>query len=293
MKYAILADVHANLEALTAVMGRVRAVGVDQIVCLGDIVGYYADPEACIEIIRDCGAACVAGNHDRVAAGLKEPEGFSETARRSILWTRDRLGADAVRYLRDLPLVRTLPPAGAARDAGGGAGQQGAGAGAVRPFLAVHAALHPRPNEDVRLESQAEARASFDVLASDFPGVNLCFFGHTHRPASYRRKGGAVDAAPTAAGVPLTLDADALYLVNPGSVGRPRDGDPRAAFLIYDAERRVVLRERVQYDRAARDRKAERAGLVRRSGILRRSARRIVNWVNAGAGGIGAGRGGG
>src|SRR5205807_419709 len=98
MRYAIVSDIHANLEALTSVLERIDAEAVDQIVCLGDLVGYFADPSKCLTIIRDRGVRCIAGNHDRVAAGIKPPTDFWPTAKRAIEWTRTRLTTNDVRF---------------------------------------------------------------------------------------------------------------------------------------------------------------------------------------------------
>jgi hypothetical protein len=129
MTYAVLSDVHANLEALQAVLAAARNEGVDRILCLGDLVGYHANPNEVLERLRIDGVHCLSGNHDQVAIGRKEPLRFSRPARRAILWTRQALSGENRDWLGGLPCF----------DRGGG------------PFLMVHAALHPEPNDETYL----------------------------------------------------------------------------------------------------------------------------------------------
>lgn len=234
MLYAVLSDVHASLEALSAVLADARAAGAQSLVCCGDIVGYHADPEACIDLLRARGVACVAGNHDRVAAGLCEPEGFGPAAARAALWTRRRLSADHRAFLASLPLARVIDGR----------------------FLLVHAALHPSPNADLHLSSAARLRRSIEPLGDGRFGVRLAFFGHTHRALVHDARG----ALPL--GETMQLPDGRALLVNPGSVGQPRDGDPRAAYALYDADARRLSLRRVPFDRRATLAAAARAGLA-------------------------------
>ena len=236
MRYAILSDVHANLEALTAVLEDARARGAERIVCAGDLVGYHADPEACVALLRARDAVCVAGNHDRVAAGLADPRDFGDLARRTAGWTRDHLGDESRAFLGSLPIARVVD----AR------------------FLLVHGALHPRPNADLHLSSSARVRRSIEALEGGPHGVRLAFFGHTHRAAVHGRRA----SARAVEGGTVQLFVGEACLVNPGSVGQPRDGDPRAAYAIFDAEARAVSFVRVPFDRDACLAKAARAGLL-------------------------------
>ena len=142
MRYAVLADVHANLEALEAALAAASAEGAERVICAGDIVGYHADPEACVERLRAASAVCVAGNHDRVAAGLAGPEGFGPAARRAALWTRARLSPASRAFLASLPLARVVDGR----------------------FLVVHGALHPAPNADLHLSSDARVARSIQAL---------------------------------------------------------------------------------------------------------------------------------
>jgi predicted phosphodiesterase len=255
MKYAVLSDVHANLEALDAVLAAARAAGVDRVVCLGDLTGYHADPNACIDRLREEGVLCVAGNHDRVATGAEDAVHFTGTARRAILWTRGQLTRERRRFLAGLPLTSVVD------------GQ----------ILLFHAALHPVVNTSVYLTTRERVARTFEVFLRS--GLRLAFFGHTHHPLAYARRDGAlrVHTAPD-----LPLDPGAYYLVNPGSVGQSRDADPRASFLLADTERRSVRFCRVEYDRAACMAKAARAGLLDPEPQRGRSLRRLGAFTNRG-----------
>jgi predicted phosphodiesterase len=254
MRYAIISDLHANLEALTAVLEKIDAEGANRIICLGDLVGYYANPNECIKILHERNIKCIAGNHDRAAIGVKEPSQFAEAAKRAIFWTRSKLTTDSARFLSSLPLSEVIDGR----------------------FLIVHAALHPEPNEDLRLTTKSEAAKSFNVLIRS--GVNICFFGHTHHSIVYEYRNCMLSEINQDR---VKLDISAYYMINPGSVGQSRDRDPKAAFLIFDADQQVVQFYRVAYDRAACYRKAEMAGLLYRESLLRKSANRLTDWLEA------------
>jgi predicted phosphodiesterase len=250
VRYAVLADVHANLEALDAVLAAARAAGATRFVCAGDLVGYHADPEACVDRLREASALCVAGNHDRVAAGRDDGRRFGPAARRAALWTRAQLSPANREFLSALPLHRVVDGR----------------------FLVVHGALHPAPNADLHLSRDVRVARSIQALRDGPWGVRLAFYGHTHRAvaheacaASLRTLEGPVIDLPTR--------SDARFLVNPGSVGQPRDGDLRAAFALLDVDDEgaaSVRFERVPFDREACLAKAARAGLLAPAGPLAR-----------------------
>jgi predicted phosphodiesterase len=244
LRYAVLADVHANLEALEAVLAAIAEEGVDRIVCAGDLVGYHADPEACVALLREAGAVCIAGNHDRVAAGVAEPTRFGTVARDAIAWTRAHLSPESRAFLASLPLHRVVD----------------------QRFLMFHGSLHPTPNADLHLSRDARVARSIQALREGSFSVTLAFFGHTHRAVAHEARGAGFRSREVPA---VELDGEA-YLINPGSVGQPRDGDPRAAYAIYDAERRLVRFRRVPFDREATMAKAANAGLLAPSGRLAR-----------------------
>ncbi len=221
MRYLVLSDVHANIQALEAVLGVVPAGAFDRVLVLGDLVGYGADPNAVVDRVRALDPLLVIrGNHDRVACGIDEPLEFNVMARQAAVWTFRALTAGNRDYLRALP----------------------AGPRFVGARLEV---CHGSPvDEDEYLFDTTDAAGAFEHV--DRP---VCLFGHTHLPVAFvrgRRRLSAVlpDGGDTMA---LTFEPDTLYLINPGSVGQPRDGDARAAFALLDDEVGEVQLKRVPY----------------------------------------------
>jgi predicted phosphodiesterase len=245
MRYAVISDVHANLEALTAVLTAIEKLEVDQILCLGDLVGYHANPNECVRLVHQYGIRSIAGNHDRAAINVYEPTDFGAAARHAILLTRGLVTAETSAYLARLPTLLQI-------------GEKA---------LLVHGALHPVPNERTRLNSNDAVLQSFAVMKRDFPERHVCFYGHMHRPVVYESREGVVDERT---GHLVTLRPDVQYLINPGSVGQPRDGDPRSSFLVYDESSDTVQFQRVPFDRAACREKAEEAGLLHQSSLAAR-----------------------
>lgn len=231
MRYAIISDVHANLEALEVVLSDIDRRQPDAMICLGDFVGYGPDPVACVERLRPRLSGAVVGNHDLAAAGTLDIEDFNPFAQAAILWTREQLTAPVRTYLRDLP--SHITPDG---------------------FLAVHGSVRD-PVEEYIIDPYT-ARASF--LARSF---QLCVVGHTHVPAVFTLNGNAVSAAPFPAGEPLRLAQERRYIINVGSVGQPRDGDPRAAYVWFDEQARTITMIRLVYPVERTQRKMADAGL--------------------------------
>jgi predicted phosphodiesterase len=269
VKIAIISDVHASTEALSAVLAAIDAEGVDHLVCLGDIVGYHAEPDACVERLVARGATSVTGNHDRVAAGLAEPTHFGRSARHAILWTRAQIQPETARALARLPLYAVVNGA----------------------FVAFHGALHPTPDPERYLSSEKEVMKTFAALSHGGFGVDVGFFGHTHRGVVYALCRGRISTLPgplhvrrgsACAGPSVTLAPGTRYLINPGSVGQPRDGDPRASFVIWDGARRSVRFHRVAYDVRGCLAKAERAGLLGRERAPSISPHRLTGWLEDG-----------
>jgi predicted phosphodiesterase len=235
MKLAILADIHANLEALEAVLIAAADAGVSRVVSLGDVVGYGADPLGCIYRLQEAGAVSIMGNHDRAVLAPAEIQTFSYAARQSLLHTREIMQTEAAGYLGRAAYRRV--------EFGG---------------ALVHA--HPvRPEEWELLYTHESVAAAAAEMEWD-----LAFFGHTHHAVIYCQVRERV--------LPLTSSAVAVgphrYLINPGSVGQPRDGDWRAAFALWDVERQLVELRRVEYAVAKAQEKMAAAGrpeyLVRR-----------------------------
>lgn len=238
MKIAVVSDIHANVPALAAVLDAIAAEQVDRIVCLGDVAGYHTEPGRCVRLLRQAGALCIAGNHDRAVIGAIGTDGFSDQARRAVDWTRPRLEEAARDFLAALPLKLAVDGV----------------------LVAVHGALHPDVGcELVRLDDDGKRALSFDALAAHPSGARVCAFGHTHRPGVWERHGGVTRLLE---GETIALRPDALYLVNPGSVGEPRGGDPRASFLLLDSVAASVRFRRVAYDRSSVLARTREAGLM-------------------------------
>ena len=232
MKYAVLGDVHANLEALMAVLSDARDQGCAYYVCVGDLVGYNANPRECLEIIRDMGIPCVKGNHDEYSSTTDALENLNPRAASSILWTRQQLGETDKNWLRDLKYVRT-----------------------VASFSIVHATLDA-PHRWGYVFDKLAAAASFT-----YQTTSVCFYGHTHLPMAFVRdslvRGGTYSK--------FRVESGRKYFVNAGSVGEPRDGNSLATYTIYNLTECSIELRRVHYDVARTEAKVREAGLpVRR-----------------------------
>lgn len=232
MRYAVLSDIHANLEALQAVLARITALGADTVVCLGDLVGYNADPNECVDIVRRDGITCVLGNHDAVACGLAEPYNFNPAAREAVLWTRSVLAPENGTFLRELPRYLLIDG-----------------------IVLCHGSIN---DTNRYILDDDDVRDNFSSM-HDLPGDRrACFFGHTHIRAAYSLDGTVITRELNDE---ISLSRDRKHLINPGAVGQPRDGDPQAAFLIYDVKARNVTFYRAEYDIATSQAKIIRAGL--------------------------------
>ena len=233
MLRAVLSDIHGNLEALEAVLAEVGRSGAGEILCLGDFVGYGASPNECIERLRPIVTAAVAGNHDVAVCGRIRLGSFGSSAAQAARWTETVLNAQSLAYLESLP---------------------------IRVCHAGALLVHSSPSEPrawhyvVEIE---EARAEFDTFME-----SLCLVGHLHRPGAYRLDGGTgqvgYDREPE-----IPLDPQGRFLVIVPSVGQPRDGDPRAGYLLWDDGRGWVRQVRVDYDFAAARQRILDAGLPR------------------------------
>lgn len=234
MRTLIVSDIHANLHGLEAVLAH-AAGQFDEVVCCGDLVGYNPHPAEVLEWTRAHCRAVVRGNHDKAVAGLDGLEWFNEVAQAAALWTRRQLAEGQLDYLRNL-----------AR-------------GPIKPgsFEIWHGS--PR-DEDEYVISIAEARPCFQHFSS-----GLAFFGHTHLQGGFFSKFGRIGVIPQVRGsdaeTVIGLEPDLVYMINPGSVGQPRDGDPRAAYALFDSEQKTVALRRVKYpiEKTAED--IARAGL--------------------------------
>jgi len=230
MRFAIFSDIHANLEALEAVLKDARERKCTHFVCLGDVVGYNASPRECVKRIRELDCPVVKGNHDEQASLPAPSSDFNELAERAIKWTRDNLTDDDKKWLRDLPLQRR-----------------------VHDFTIVHATLDT-PGQWSYVFNNLDAAASFT-----YQRTNVCFFGHTHVPMVFIRDQGVRRERIEH----IRIEPARKYFINAGSVGQPRDGNWRAAYCIYDVENNLVELLRVKYDLATVQRKIAEAGLPR------------------------------
>jgi len=236
MRYLVLSDIHSNLEAFDAVLRASSAQRYDAVLVLGDLVGYGADPNAVVDLVRSLKpVAIVRGNHDKVAAGLDDAEDFNPMAKSAAHWTRESLTPQNLEYLRDLPIGPTI----------------------VDDTIEI---CHGSPlDEDLYVVADIDAARS--IAVSRRP---VCLFGHTHVAISARMDGQRrleIEAPQGHPEFPTTIAADSKYLINPGSVGQPRDGDARAAYAIADLELKVVTLYRVAYPIEAAQKKILDAGL--------------------------------
>ena len=217
MKFAILGDIHANLEALTAVLEDAASQGATHHVCTGDIVGYNTNPHECVEIIRALRCPIVRGNLDEDASGDNEIVGLNPLARHALEWTREHLTREDKAWLRSHVLVRQ-----------------------VHDFTIVHATLDTP-------SSWAYVMNKFDAMASfSYQFTPVCFYGHTHTPRIYIKGAGGITTEDPS--LPLPIESGRKYFINTGSVGQPRDGDWRAAYALYDIDNCEVTIRRVPYD---------------------------------------------
>ncbi len=231
MKYAIIADIHANLEALEVVLADIKAQGCTHTACLGDVVGYGANPKECLDIIRGMNIPVVKGNHDEMCSVDAELEGFNPAAAEAVHWTRQQLSEEDCQWLRDLKYIRL-----------------------VTSFSIVHATLDA-PSKWGYVFDKLAAAASFT-----YQNTGVCFFGHTHVPVAFVRdstvRGGTYSK--------FKVEPGRKYFVNVGSVGQSRDGVAKATYAIYDMVEQSIELRRLDYDIATAQAKIRAAGLPER-----------------------------
>lgn len=231
-KIAILGDIHSNLDALEVVLADAAAQGVDEYFCTGDIVGYNACPHECLELIRSLGCPVVKGNHDHYVASERNLDDFNPHAAAVVEWTRGQLSAEELQYLGELPF--SVSKAG---------------------VTLVHSTMDKPENFGYVFDNyQAETNFIFQKTP-------ICFHGHTHCPMIYEKQlSGIYRIEPQ----DFDLKIGRKYFINVGSVGQPRDGDPRATYVIYEPAGRKVSYRRLHYDIAAAQARVRAAGLPER-----------------------------
>lgn len=228
MRIALFGDIHANLEALEAVLQDAAKEGCTDYVCMGDIVGYNADPVACLEKVREMGCPVVKGNHDEDASGTHSLESMNPVAASALEWTRAQLSTEQRDWLRNLRMVRQ-----------------------VENFTVVHSTLD-QPQAWNYVTNKFDAMSNFS-----YQFTSLCFHGHTHVPRIFARNSRVTEVEADT----VVLEPGTKYFINTGSVGQPRDGDWRACYLSYDIPSSLVRIHRVEYDFAATQEKIRAAGL--------------------------------
>jgi diadenosine tetraphosphatase ApaH/serine/threonine PP2A family protein phosphatase len=232
MRYAVFSDVHGNLEALDVVLADARRHHPEVYLCLGDIVGYGPDPNECVARVRALKGLSIAGNHDRAAAGLLDPFEFNQLARQALEWTKRVLTREAKAFLASLPV--RLETEG---------------------LLAVHGS--PRDPVEEYIDDLPTALAVFTAS-----GFSLCLVGHSHIPGIYALgDDGSLSALTFYPGEPVRLAPTSRYIINVGSVGQPRDGDPRAAYLTLDTATHTIVLRRLEYPMAVTQTKVVANGL--------------------------------
>ena len=231
-RFGIVADIHANIDAFTVVLERLRQEQIDEILCLGDIVGYNAAPAECMKLVRENQIRSISGNHDRYAVG-EVADNVREVTLKAIEHARSCLGAEDLEFLRALPENQLI----------------------ADRFLVVHGS--PR-NKDEYLLTLKAINENFKHLTEVYAGINICFLGHTHIPLL---AGGNEVKADFGETTTVSLDRLNRYLINPGSVGQPRDKCAKASFLIFDAGEMTVTFVREEYDFMAAREKIIDAGL--------------------------------
>ena len=226
--YAVISDIHGNYEALEAVL-RDMPDGIETVYCLGDVIGYGASPNECCDAVRKLGMPTITGNHDLAVTDLStDLNWFNPVAAAAVLWTRERLSKENAEFLRSRPRMMQ-----------------------TREALFVHGSVR---DPDEYIINSISAEENLAVLMEEYPNVPVCFYGHTHVKAVAPSPNGAMDGGHT-----LDLRSGGPYLVNPGSVGQPRDGDTFASYVIAD-EGRIVYRF-VEYDIAQAQTRIRAAGL--------------------------------
>lgn len=236
LRYLILSDVHSNLEAFDTCMEMAHGK-YDQLLCLGDLVGYGPDPNPVIERVRAVATVIIRGNHDKACCGLIDAAEFNALARQATDWTREQLTAEHIKYLRALPMGPVM----------------------VAGVQLVHGTVL---DEDDYILGPGQALPELRNLA-----MQTLLFGHTHYQGGFmltpigRFQSIRCSSKQDGLTVTLSLEDDARYLINPGSVGQPRDGDWRAGFAIFDRAKNQVEYYRTPYDRPQVQQKMRKAGL--------------------------------
>ncbi|MBI4723374.1 MAG: metallophosphoesterase family protein [Candidatus Stahlbacteria bacterium] len=241
MVYGIIGDIHSNLESTIAVIEELNRRGVDKIICTGDIVGYGANPNECCKLVKEIAEYVVMGNHDGGVVGVTELSKFSPDAKQSCMWTRKVISHENIAWLKTLPLYREVHLTLKTNSA-----------------LIVHSTLS-NPCAWGYINNLGDAIKEFEQRDAS-QEFEICFVGHSHKPIVFMEYKGKYSER-IQLNQQLKITNGARYIINPGSVGQPRDGDPRAAFMIYDTDKKIVDTIRIPYDIISAQKKILEAGL--------------------------------
>ncbi|MBN1870716.1 MAG: metallophosphoesterase family protein [Candidatus Omnitrophica bacterium] len=229
MRYGILSDVHGNLEALEAVLALYQEERIENFFCCGDVVGYGANPKECLEIVRGLRMLCIAGNHDWAVSGRLNPAYFNPVAKEAIYWTQKQLTAEEIGFLNDLQLVDKNDQ-----------------------LILTHGSLN-EPESFHYMMYLSHAVETFRLMDR-----NLCFIGHSHVPQIIIRQKEKIWLSDT---LKITMEPGCQYIINVGSVGQPRDGNPMAGYCVYDTKSQGIEIKRITYDIKLAQKKILQAGL--------------------------------
>ena len=229
MRYGIIADIHGNLEAFESALEALSHEKIDKYLCVGDIVGYGADPRECIKMTKALDALTVLGNHDAACSGLIDISYFNDTAGKAIIWTKQNLKKDDLAFLKSAGLT----------------------------YLDTHLTLvHGTLQEPAEFHYMTESAAAYGTL--NLMKTDICFVGHTHVPGIFSIRNGRLKYFRKEK---TKVSIGERLIVNAGSVGQPRDGDPRLCYCVYDTDAGTVELKRFAYDIEKAQKKTLRAGL--------------------------------
>lgn len=236
MRYGIYSDLHANLEALKVVLQKLTVEEkVDCLICLGDVVGYGANPNECIDLVKDKTKHVIAGNHDHAALDLTDIRYFNPYAKKAVHWTQEQLTQESHDYLHSLPLSLHFEE---------------------EDFMIVHA-TPSKPEAWNYIFSRQEARYEFNSFTE-----KVCFIGHSHQPLIIESENNEINVIQAHEGTDVVqLKEDCRYIINDGSVGQPRDRNPKSAYCIFDSDKMTVQIKRTGYDVEKAQKKIIDAGL--------------------------------
>lgn len=255
MRYGIFADIHSNLEAFEAVLEALASEQIEQYLCVGDIVGYGANPKECIHRLKQLNSITICGNHDWASVGLFDISYFNPHAKQAVLWTEQQLSDEDKEFLKSLKLIHTeeiftplemsKKPTDTAKFLTG--------------FTLVHGTLN-NPEEFRYIYDAYTARETLELT-----NTNICFVAHSHIPLVILKEQNDKTSYPApfcrAKRCGIKISSEVVYVINVGSVGQPRDGDPRACFCIYDSESKMIEIKRIEYNVKEAQNKIIRASL--------------------------------